>query len=841
MPSADVPDRGEDRTTLAGGASPPPDADELVERLVEDMACRWGRGERPLTEDYLARHPALLGRPAAVMELIYEEVCLRQEHGEEADPAHFLGRFPQWGEQLRVVLDCHHLLAEPEAYRPPAVGETLGEFRLLAELGRGARGRVFLATQLSLAGRPVVLKVTRFGGAEHLSLARLQHTHIVPLYSVQEDAGRQLRALCMPYFGGATLDRLLAALRSTPPGRRTGRHLVEALRAAQAAVPGSLPVAGPACDFLAGSSYVRAVCWVGACLAEALAYAHERGLVHLDLKPSNVLLAADGQPMLLDFHLAREPLRPADPAPDGLGGTPGYMAPEHQAALAAAGERRPLPAGVDGRADGYALGVLLYEALAGQPPPADRPARGLRRLNPQVTRGLADLLGRCLQADPARRYPGAAALAADLRRHLADLPLQGVPNRSLAERWAKWRRRRPYAPALAVPVLAALAVGALGWAHVSRQAEQARAALREGRDYVRQHQDGAAVASLRRGLGLAEESGLHGDLARELREELRLAERAQAAGELHLIVERIRALSGSDPLPPAQARAAEEHCRAFWERRDLIAQQLGPQARDDMLDLALLWTELRVRLASPGEAAAAHRDALRVLDEAEALYGASRTLCRERQDHAAALGLSDLAAEAARRGAALAPRTAWEHYALGRALLRADDPAAAAPWLERAVELQPQGLWPNFYRGKCAYRLGKHADAVSAFTACVALAPDSSWCYYNRGLAYAGLGRPDDALRDYDRALRLDPSLAAAALNRGMLHYHAGRHPEALADLRSALNAGAPPAVVCYDLALVHAARGDRPAALACLQRALADDPDHRDARALQDSLRRQR
>src|SRR5262249_29706525 len=113
----------------------------------------------------------------------------------------------------------------------------------------------------------------------------------------------------------------------------------------------------PARRTLSESSYVHAVCRIGVCLADALQYAHERGLVHLDLKPSNVLLAADGQPMLLDFHLARGPIHPDERWPQWLGGTPGYASPEQQAALRAVEQGRKVPLPVDGRSDVYSLGV----------------------------------------------------------------------------------------------------------------------------------------------------------------------------------------------------------------------------------------------------------------------------------------------------------------------------------------------------------------------------------------------------------------------------------------------------------------------------------------------------
>ena len=270
----------------------------------------------------------------------------------------------------------------------PRVGRLLAGFRLLAELGRGAAGRVFLAAQPSLGDRPVVLKVTPRGREEHLSLARLQHMNIVPLYSEQVLRDRNLQVLCMPFLGGATLAQVLECARRSAGGR--------ADRASRSSRPstGSRPggptacrPAGPFRRFLARATYVEAICWIGACLADGLQYAHERDLVHMDVKPSNVLLAGDGQPMLLDFHLARGPIARRARAPAWMGGTPGFMSPEQRQALAAVREGRPVRHAVDGRADIYSLGMLLYVALGGPVPEScDVPLPPLHRCNPRVSR-----------------------------------------------------------------------------------------------------------------------------------------------------------------------------------------------------------------------------------------------------------------------------------------------------------------------------------------------------------------------------------------------------------------------------------------------------------------------
>jgi serine/threonine protein kinase/tetratricopeptide (TPR) repeat protein len=792
---------------------------ELVERLADDMVRRWQQGQRPRVEDYLGRHPELAGWPGAALELIAEEISLRHEHGEDPVLADFPGRFPQWGAQVRALLSCHTVMAGGPAACFPSVGESLGEFDLLAEIGRGGHARVFLARQPDLADRLVVLKLGPRVGREHLSLARLQHSNIVPLYSAHDFPASGLRGLCLPYFGGATLDHLAAAMAAVPPGARTGNDLVAALAGLQEAAPGGVAVGGPACRFLERAGYVEAVCWLGACLADALHYAHERGLVHLDLKPANVLLAADGQPMLLDFHLASRPLaRGAGPA--RLGGTPGYMAPEQESAVQAVAAAAPLPGAVDGRADIYSLGRLLCELLAGRLPPVGEEARWVRRHNPHATAGLADLLGRCVAADPGDRYL-AGELAADLRRHLADMPLRGVPNRSVAERWRKWRRRRPFALPVLVLGLLVAAPCVLVAGHLRRQGAHGEAVLREGQERLDSRHYAGALESFRHASALAGDLPWRPELGRAARRGRELAERAAAADQLHALCERLRPLYGVDGLPAGQARAAAGHCRALWGQRELIHRLLAGQAdralesqvRADLLDLAIVWAHLRVRL---GDDPAARREALQTLDQAEALLGGSCVLRLERR----ALGKAD-----AGPSNETPPRTAWEHYVVGRAHLAAGDCAAALAEMDRAQALEPRAVWPTFHKGCCAYRLGRFDDAVTAFSICLVLEPGSAWCAYNRALAYAELGRTESALADHDRALRLDPHFAAAALGRGMLHHRAGRHAQALADLGRARREGLDSAALHGGLALVHLALEDREAARDCATRALRRDP----------------
>jgi serine/threonine protein kinase/Tfp pilus assembly protein PilF len=793
-----------------------------VERLAEDMVERWHKGERPLTEHFLEQCPSLRENSEAVLELIAEELALREEFREPVSIATLNERFPLWPSQIRALVECQRALGS-RLVQFPSAGSVLGEFHLASELGRGAHARVFLASQPSLGNRRVVLKLGPAVGQEHLSLARLQHTHIVPLYSVHEFPSHGLRGLCLPYFGGVTLSEVLSKIDSQGKSV-TGGDLLAIIQRDCTEEAGLMP-ANAFAEVFKSSTSIDVFCWIGACLADALQYAHDRGLLHLDLKPSNVLVAADGVPMLLDFHLARPPLRVGDAAPSWLGGTPGYMAPEHVVALQAVREGARIPTALDARADVYSLGVVLREALSGAVAGKNGEA---------ISVGLADILARSTAREPLERYTTAFELAKDLRRHLSNQSLSGVPNRSLTERWRKWRRRRPLAFPL-ILAFSALVAGFAGLAiYTGRLSPRAYAAQRDGLTQLSQGHYAEAVENFRAGELLAGSLPFHAKLRAILHEERLIAERGRAALELHQACEQMRPLYAADATP-AQSQLVEKRCREFWDQRDLFAATLSGQLtpelerqwRADLLDVVILATRLRENFVLPPARQEYHRDALATLEQAEQFLGPSAILLLERGRHARALGQYSVAEEATAQARSQPLETAWDHIVVGRYYLASGDMRRSLSEMNHALERDPQSLWAHYFKGTCCARSGRPIEAVSEFSACAAIAPSTAWCVHNLGQAYLEAGELELALAAFDRALALDPGLAASFLGRAAIHLKKGRYSDALADLNRAANGGIPLAEVEYRRGLVYLASGDRASSLASLRSCLKRDPRH--------------
>ena len=304
----------------------------------------------------------------------------------------------------------------------PVPGQCLGDFRILEVLGAGSFATVFLAEQLSL-GREVALKVGTAHGSEARTLAILEHEHIVPVHSEEVDAGRGLWLLCMKFVPGTDLEHVMRELAALDPAQWSGQAILDAIDRLCRHPAMFDPAALRDRERLAGSDFIEAVAWLGARLAEALAHAHSRGVLHRDVKPANILLNRYGRPLLSDFNLALCSAR--DLGRDHFGGTLRYMAPEHLDAF------NPATAAscdaVDQRSDIYSLGVVLFELLTGKPflsaqrvTPAlleemtaarREKAASPRQLRAAIPEVLDRVVRRCLEPEPEHRYQKAEELA----------------------------------------------------------------------------------------------------------------------------------------------------------------------------------------------------------------------------------------------------------------------------------------------------------------------------------------------------------------------------------------------------------------------------------------------
>jgi WD40 repeat protein/serine/threonine protein kinase len=435
------------------------------------------------------------------------DVTARLERGESIDFEAYERQDAPRADRLRKLLPTlvrlAHLSAAESASNGPgqrlasATGlptSELGDFRLIREIGRGGMGVVFEAVQLSL-GRRVALKllpvaatmdkcqVQRFQ-LEAQAAGLLQHKGIVPVYSVGWE--HAVPYYVMQYIDGRSLAELIRVLRlgmpsgaaepvprqdeSTYAEAQPTTDLVEAGFAAlgdstEAGLDPSTVWGAPAPfadTAIRSRPHIRTAAGLALQAAEALAHAHEQGVVHRDIKPANLLVDVRGDLWVTDFGLARVQAHPGMTAVGTLLGTLRYMSPEQAGAIHAV---------VDHRTDVYSLGATLYELLTLRPPIAGRDSREtlrqiaekepvrVRTLNPAVPDDLQTIVMKAMAKEVEARYASAGALAEDLRRFLAGQPIYARPV-SRREWVVKWARRRP-AEATLLGLLAGVVIALL--------------------------------------------------------------------------------------------------------------------------------------------------------------------------------------------------------------------------------------------------------------------------------------------------------------------------------------------------------------------------------------------
>jgi len=397
-------------TQIAKGQTP-----NFVDSLLSEMRSRWEQGERPLCDDYLQLiNPHALTEQVAV-DLIYSEYSLRLAHGLPATPASFLARFPEYREALQRQFDLDFAL-DPSSSAPQSRQDSpaqdhpllanrpfpisLGRYMAVAMIDGGGQAEILLGIHPTLR-KNVILKLGRrpvdanFDSEEILQegriLASLDHENLVPVYDVELIDGYPL--IVMDYVSGRSLEQTFRNQRPSVP---------EALR-------------------LMGA------------MTKAVAYIHRQNLLHLDIKPRNIVIDANGNPRLIDFGLARlDDVWNQKSISDQVSGTLQYMAPEQLS-----GDRDR----IGPQADLFALGGVFHFLLTGSPPYS---GTTMQALVEQVQKGswdqssldkaavpaaVRELCTQALAFDPAQRFASASEMAEEI--NAAALPRKSVHAASL--------------------------------------------------------------------------------------------------------------------------------------------------------------------------------------------------------------------------------------------------------------------------------------------------------------------------------------------------------------------------------------------------------------------------
>ena len=386
---------------------------------------------------------------------LFEEACAALSEGRRFDASSWFERAPDRRKEIEQTLR----LARAVAVRPNAELPTLAGYELIDEIGRGAMGTVWLARQLDLGGRLVALKILPRDALfseerrqrflqEAKALARVRHPNVVAVFDVVQD--REVMAYAMEWIEGRSLAECISAHKGTPR-----------------------------------ADWLPFVARIGVQIARALEAVHEIGLVHRDVKPSNILIREDGTAMLGDFGLVRDPEQAVQTMTGAFVGTLAYAAPEQLR-----GDKVAAPCDI------YGLGATLYQALGlrlpyDQSSPAELTsaieagtASALRRLDSSLPHDVDVIVQKAMSLEPEQRYASAVEMGDDLQRLLDLRPILARPTGLVGRlRKAARRNRRFVVAAGAGAALALLASIAIVWWFVHQAALPARAAaeLRQAR------------------------------------------------------------------------------------------------------------------------------------------------------------------------------------------------------------------------------------------------------------------------------------------------------------------------------------------------------------------------
>jgi serine/threonine protein kinase/Flp pilus assembly protein TadD len=726
---------------------------------------------------------------------VADEFLERQKNGERPDIEEYAARYPEAADLLRKVLASLELIGFSQldgsglsAATEPA--GTLGDFRIVREVGRGGMGIVYEAEQISLRRR-VALKVLPFAATmdpRHLqrfhneaqAAASLHHTNIVPVHFVGCERGVHFYA--MQFIDGQPLSEIIRQLHGQEKKAAAEEERTIAYQRSQADDASTPPPAAVVTPLTGegprGRDYFRKVAELGIQAAEALDHAHQLGIVHRDIKPSNLMLDGRGNLWVTDFGLAHMQHGEASLTATGQAlGTPRYMSPEQVMA-----KRVP----IDHRTDVYSLGATLYELLTLRPAftsedrhelqrqiAFEEPAR-LRRIDRGIPAELETIILKAMETRPQNRYATAQEFADDLERWLKHEPIR-ARRPSLLQRASKWvRRHKPAAAASTmVLIMAFMLAGYISWTRHDRAIRRAAieqvilAALKDSQDQQEQRRLPEALAAARRATGVLVWADVDEWLRRQVRARL---------ADLELLdrLERIRLEEGtavtyiSFDTEGVEALYSQIFRNAGLDLEALPVDEAGALIAESTVAVELaavidFWALLRRVNRGRDDAGWKHLlGVARVADKDPWRVRVRNALQRGERPVLQEMAASEEIFHAAPATLVVLGVFLKDHK---------ESSLQGEAFLREAQRRHPEDFWLNhnlwsFYE---SMQHSQHEETLCYAVAMAALRPGSPGTHLNLGNALRNKGRQDEAIAEYREAIRLKKDYAAAYCSLGAL------------------------------------------------------------------------
>jgi tetratricopeptide (TPR) repeat protein len=702
------------------------------------------------------------------------------------------------------------------------IGKRLGDFEILSLIGTGGMGAVFLARQV-LLDREVALKVisdisgTRAKSLERFKreakvLAKISHQNIVPIYEVGQQGPYSYFA--MEYIKGISLDKVLSSIRNAKSTDKASNIMRWCIEARGNIDENKREKADGLSRAEVDTDYIVRISRIIISIASALDYAHKKGILHRDVKPSNILIDTEGTAKLVDFGLAKAETQQTITITGEFFGTPNYVSPEQI--------RRPEI--VDCRSDVYSLAATYYECLTLHPPfegntvnetltqVISREAIPPKKYCPRLSNDFNTVLLHALEKLPEDRYPTAAAFANDIENLLEFKPIT-AKRPSITQRTYKTLRRNPLK---VVMVGICILVIVLSYFVVSNYTQKRNKATARKLEAI-------AAGYL--------VSGNYTEALRYYKKAItQYPFNAATYSEIGTCYEKLKQY-------PKAIEAYKQAIKTEADYTVAIGALGGIYYLEGRYDDALGMYEKIIKIRPDAQT---YRNIGNLLDDMgrrEEAVDAFKNAIKANPKDALAyndlgsvyfkLNLVDDAIKAFEKAKEIDPNCAFAYNNLGSFYFNSGRYEKALELFEKAIKLNPKFYLAYINLGLVHNKLRNYSEAVNAYKRAIELNPNNALVFNDLGFALDGSGRSNEAAEAYKKAIKIDPNCFEAYNNLGLIYNHSKNYSEAIQLFDKAIEIKPNNAIAICNLGFAYEGSGNYAQSIKCYEDAIKIDPNY--------------